>query len=339
MRNHLRVTQIRGSVPDRRSAVHPQGRHRGRVGTLQDLCGQEGVTNLLVGKSLQAQAETTARRDGSAEEDRALPAGSAERPDGRDDWAIVARNLRPGNGCLPQFVVRYGEIVGIGGVEGAGGIELMEALAGLREWTADESRGHGRDDCPPTPVRAVRDGIIFLPPDRKEEGIFFDATITENMAVGEDIAARCLWGSVWWGRAVGLYRELQRRLLIKAQNEVQPCGRLSGGNQQKALFGRAIASDARVWLLAEPTRGIDVGARVEIYRLMREEAVKGKAIVVRSIDPGELSAVCDRCYVLSPSGRVTELHGADVTSEGIYAACYDRDDLMLAAAERYEAAS
>lgn len=298
------------------------------AGTAQELGGAEGVTNLLVGKAIGAQGRAVAMAE------PVFPQKSMEKGDDVTNAAIHVRNLRSGNSFLPEFTVRYGEIVGIGGVEGSGGIELMEALAGLREWSADESLVHGRDGCPPTPVDAVRDGIIFLPPDRKEEGIFFDTTVAENIAMGEDIAARHLWGTVWWRRAVELYQDMRERLLIKVQSAVQPCGRLSGGNQQKALFGRAIVSNARVWLLAEPTRGIDVGARAEIYRLMRDETAQGKAIVVRSIDPAELCAVCDRCYVLSPTGRVTELRGPEVTSEEIYAASYDRDDLMLAVAER-----
>lgn len=314
------------------------------AGTVEQLGGHNGVAKLLIGRTLELErmaavelTEGTAPDSGSphsfgwtvgypCSREHNAPSNGASVLAGERTAAIELKGFTAGHLHVPSFIARYGEIVGIGGVEGSGGTELMEALAGLRECGFREGRIGKLSQPYRSPATAAQDGIIFLPPERKEEGIFFDAAVAENVAMGTDISNQKLLANIWWRDAVCLYDDMATRLSIKAQNEMQPCGRLSGGNQQKALFGRAIASGADIWLLAEPTRGIDVGARAEIYRLMREEAAKGKSIIVRSIDPAELSAVCSRCYVLSSTGTLTELSGDDVTSEQIYAACYRETD-------------
>jgi ABC-type sugar transport system ATPase subunit len=197
----------------------------------------------------------------------------------------------------------------------------MRILFGI----ADRRSGEVLLDGHPVNLRdatqALSQGIFMLPEDRKVEGIFPDLDVLENLVIarprpGESRLRRTfIDGSAEAER----YERIRELLAVRAHSPGQLIATLSGGNQQKVLLGRALVSEARILLLNEPTRGVDVGTKAEIHELIRRLAADGHAIVVSSSDVPELHVVSDRCLVLS-AGRVSGLlEGAQLTEDAILA--------------------
>lgn len=213
------------------------------------------------------------------------------------------------------FTVGAGEIVGLAGVEGNGQRDALRALAGI-ESSRGEVRVHGAPASVRDPRAAQASGIVYLPGDRHEEGLFLDLSVRENTSL-------LSLGSVASGPVVRSARERATvahqiaDLQIKTPSEDTPVGSLSGGNQQKVLFARSTLKEPTVLLADEPTRGVDAGARVEIYRVMRGVAQEGSCVVVVSSDALELQGLCDRVHVFSRGQIVRTLEGDDVTEENI----------------------
>ena len=211
--------------------------------------------------------------------------------------------------------VREGEILGVAGVAGNGQRELVRALAGL-----GTSHGtvtvNGRQVSLANPRRAQRDGIFFVSADRQREGLFPALSVREN-AVASSLQQFTSFGFVGGGREDAAVAEQERELAIKAASPEADIGSLSGGNQQKVVFARAMLGRPKVLVCDEPTQGVDVGARVEIYRLLRELAADGCAIVVCSSDALELEGLCDRVMIMSRGQVVGALEANDVSEETI----------------------
>jgi len=215
-----------------------------------------------------------------------------------------------------SLTVSAGEIVGLAGIVGNGQSEFIRALAGLGHATGRaELRGTqlrlGRPD-------AILDaGVVYLSADRLNEGLFGTLSVRENATVSA-LGQFSHWGVVRQ-RAEARAAERQRRdLSIKAPSMDANVLSLSGGNQQKVLLARALLNHPAELLLAEePTQGVDVGARAEIYRILREVADSGTAVVIVSADIRELEGLCDRVLVFSSGHVVTELRGEQVTEDAI----------------------
>jgi ribose transport system ATP-binding protein len=211
--------------------------------------------------------------------------------------------------------VRRGEIVGLAGVEGNGQRELLRALAGV-----ERSRGtatlEGRRIALSDPGRAQEEGIVYLPGDRHAEGLFLDLSVRENASIlvlGR-LARR---GVVQPDVERQTVAEQIQALAIKTPSADTPVESLSGGNQQKVLFARSILGDPTVFLAEEPSRGVDAGARLELYRVLRGLADEGRGVVVLSSDALELQGLCDRVLVLSRGRIVRSLGGDEVTEANI----------------------
>jgi ribose transport system ATP-binding protein len=225
-----------------------------------------------------------------------------------------------------SFEVRGGEILGIAGLIGAGRTELLRLIYG-----ADRAdRGEIWLGSPLRPVRlaspedAVRAGVALITEDRKGEGLLLPQPVAANVALGNmaTITRRSPLGR--WISA-GAERALATRhiaaLRVRCSGPAQPVGELSGGNQQKVVLARWLERDRPVMLFDEPTRGIDIGAKFEIYQLLGELARRGKAQVIVSSDLRELMLVCDRIAVMS-AGRLVKIFARGTWSQ----------DAMLAAA-------
>jgi ribose transport system ATP-binding protein len=222
------------------------------------------------------------------------------------------------------FEVREGEIFGVSGLIGAGRTELMRLIYGA------DAADHGTVAVgrPPKPVRidspaaAVRHGIALITEDRKGEGLLLPLSIAANVSLGNmDQVAR--WGVVEGRREHALARRQMDALRVRASGPAQIVGELSGGNQQKVVIGRWLAREADVLLFDEPTRGIDVGAKFDIYMLLGALAREGRAIVVVSSDLRELMLICDRIGVMS-AGRMTGLFDRDEwTQDALLAAAFE----------------
>ncbi|MBU9467484.1 sugar ABC transporter ATP-binding protein [Burkholderia multivorans] len=219
--------------------------------------------------------------------------------------------------------VRAGEIFGISGLIGAGRTELLRLIYGAD--TPDAGTiAVGQPPRPVairSPVDAVQLGIALITEDRKGEGLLLSQSVTANVSLGQlDRLARA--GVVDTARETALAERQIDALRIRAHGAAQPVGELSGGNQQKVVIGRWLARDMGVLLFDEPTRGIDVGAKFEIYTLMGALAREGRALVVVSSDLRELMLICDRIGVMS-AGRMTAVFERDHwTQDALLAAAF-----------------
>ena len=227
--------------------------------------------------------------------------------------------------CRPKLAgvdlsLRRGEVLGIAGLLGSGRTELLHAIAGLAPIEAGTVTLNGRDLAGQSYARRVRAGLGFTPESRKEDGIVPLLGVDENI-VAADFGKVTRLGVVSRRRMQAAAAEVIARIGIKTARAGTPIGTLSGGNQQKAVIGRWIHAGSQILLFDEPTRGVDVEAKAQIYRIVRQLAGAGKSIVFVSSEVEELPNVCDRVLVLK-GGRFVEAFAApDIRTEALMAAC------------------
>ncbi|ALE58728.1 sugar ABC transporter ATP-binding protein [Paraburkholderia sp. SIMBA_055] len=215
-----------------------------------------------------------------------------------------------------SFKVRAGEIVGIAGIAGAGRTELLKTIFGALPATAGEIRVKGRKISNHSPTEGVRHGLVYTSEDRKLEGLVLDASIEENIALSS-LKALATGGFVSRARKRKLARDASTRFNVRSSSVLQVTGTLSGGNQQKVILGRATATEPAVIMLDEPTRGIDVGAKTEIYAHMVSMARAGAAVVMVSSELPELLGMSDRVLVMYRGSIVTEIARDNAHSEAV----------------------
>ncbi|CUX53806.1 sugar ABC transporter ATP-binding protein [Agrobacterium deltaense] len=219
-----------------------------------------------------------------------------------------------------EFAVRKGEIIGLAGLEGQGQREIMRAVVGVEPAKAISVRRRGSDDrmsevdVSSGVASAISAGIGFIPEDRKQEGLFLRLPIYDNIALGKQLNRNM--ASVAW-RSASKVREIIRSLRVAAADPGAPVGKLSGGNQQKVLLGRWLLSGVDILVIEEPTRGVDVGAKAEIYRLLRDFSDQGGAVIVSSREHAELIGLCDNILVVHDKQVVGQMPAADATEESI----------------------
>ena len=236
---------------------------------------------------------------------------------------LTVRELQvPGVAEPFTFNVKRGEVLGLAGLVGSGRTELTRALFGDRMGVRGSVTVDGKDVRLRSPREAIANGIFMLSEDRKSEGILPHLDVTENSLISRDrsdlafLRRRLPIAKSEYQEFSGLRKDMR----IRVPNSRQLIGNLSGGNQQKVLLGRALLSGCSVLLLNEPTRGVDVGAKVDIYQLIKQLAERGVAVVVSSSDAPELAAITDRCLVFFAGRQVAELHDSDVTEDNIVSA-------------------
>ncbi|MFC7531815.1 sugar ABC transporter ATP-binding protein [Actinoplanes sp. GCM10030250] len=217
-----------------------------------------------------------------------------------------------------SFEVGPGEVVGLGGLLGAGRSETIKAIAGAYPLDSGEIEVDGKSLGRPTTVKAVRAGIAVQPEDRKAEGIIPGLSVRDNIALAI-LPRMSRLGLVSDARIDKVVKIYMDRLRIKASSPDQRVGDLSGGNQQKVLLARLLATGPKVLLLDEPTRGIDVGAKAEVQALIDELAAEGLGVVLVSSDAEELVEGSDRVVVLRDGAVVGVLSGDRVTTEELLA--------------------
>jgi L-arabinose transport system ATP-binding protein len=218
---------------------------------------------------------------------------------------LQVQELRAAKKDAPlSFSVRRGEILGFFGLVGAGRTELMRLLYGADARAGGSVTLDGAAVPPRGPSGAIKAGIVLCPEDRKEQGILADASVAENINISS--RRHDLIGGLFLrhGREAERADEMIRRLRIKTPNRQQEIRLLSGGNQQKAILARWLSDPAlKVLILDEPTRGIDVGARNDIYRIIYEVAERGCCVIVVSSDLPEVLGIADRLVVMR-EGRI-----------------------------------
>ena len=212
--------------------------------------------------------------------------------------------------------LRHGEILGLAGLVGSGRTELARAIFGIDRILAGEIMLEGAPFRPRLASDAVRRGIFLAPEDRKASGLLLDFPIAQNISL-PNMAAHASAFMVARAREKQTAEEQRVNLGIKAPGVSVRTGSLSGGNQQKVVLGKWLAMNPAVMMLDEPTRGIDVGAKAEIYRLMRQLADSGVALLMISSDMEEVIGVSDRVAVMHEGGIAGVLERHEVTEENV----------------------
>jgi ribose transport system ATP-binding protein len=212
--------------------------------------------------------------------------------------------------------VRAGEIVGVAGLVGAGRTEIARAIFGVDRADAGTIRVAGRDAVIRTPRDAIRAGLGFVTENRKEQGLFLILAVRENVTAA-GLARLARWDFIRFAAERELVGSLITQLRIRTPSEEQEVRFLSGGNQQKVVLARWLALRPKVLLLDEPTRGIDVGAKAEIYALMGDLARQGIGILMISSELPEILGMSDRVLVVRGGTIAGELARADATQESI----------------------
>lgn len=230
------------------------------------------------------------------------------------DVLLESRNLCTYHVRDITLTVRAGEVVGLGGLMGAGRTEVARALAGIDKLTAGQLEFRGHPISFRSPREAMNHGIAFVTEDRKTQGLLLPFSVRENMAL-PTLASRSHAGLVARSAERLFVDELVQRLGIKVRSIEQPVASLSGGNQQKVVIGKWLGRAPALFILDEPTRGVDVGAKFEIYGLINEMKTRGKGILIISSDLPELLGLCDRVYVMHERTIVGHLQDDGMTQE------------------------
>ena len=267
-------------------------------GEAQDFSTEELVA-AMVGQELKEEFATLQESEGTAK-----PAVEV-RPVLQAEGIVI-----PGHVDGLDIEVERGEMVTLFGRLGCGAVEFAEALFGLHPITSGSLTINSFEGQPRSPADAIRRGVGLVPVDRKTQGILQGLTLSENLAVAT-WSQQPLIAPLLPRRVAGTYERWRQTLNIVAkQGAVQTIETLSGGNQQKVVLGRWLEYRSQLLVLAEPTRGVDVGARAEIYRVLRELASDGVGLLIVSSDMDEVLRISDRVIVLS-RGRVTRRFDRD----------------------------
>lgn len=236
-----------------------------------------------------------------------------------EDWSVY-HPLHPDRQVVKNvgLEVRRGEVVGIAGLMGAGRTEFAMSLFG-RSWghrISGRARLDGEDVDLSTVPRAIAAGLAYVTEDRKQLGLLLGDDVRKNITLAslEKVAPRRVIDEV---RELRLASDYRNRMRIRCRDVYQETGTLSGGNQQKVVLSKWLLTDPRVLILDEPTRGIDVGAKYEIYCIINELAEAGRGVIVISSELPELLGICDRICVMDDGAFVGEFTAGEATQEKI----------------------
>lgn len=254
--------------------------------------------------------------------DAVFPARSSERPAARAP-ALRVSNLAGPRTVDVSFDVQPGEIFGIAGLAGSGRSEIVRLLAGAQRRRSGIVEVDGVEIDPTNVKQGQRAGVALLPQERRAEGILPDSI--ERNANVTTIDRHTRAKVVVDGAAATRHaEELSDLLAVRRRTMQQPILTLSGGNQQKVVLAKYLALAPRVLLLDEPTRGVDVGTKSEIYHLIRKQAANGTAVVVVSSELPELLGWCDRITVMSEGRQISTVDAESSTEHELLQACYGR---------------
>ena len=278
-----------------RVTILRDGVHQGTFPVTSDL-SEANLVSLMIGRDVESEFPPK-------------PAASKGRP------VLEVNNLSGTGFSGISLIARTGEILGFAGAEGNGQREALRAIGGLEDSTGEMKCLGGVADII-SPRTAMGSGIAFLSADRSGEAIFPDLAVQKNMVLTQ-------LGKFMRGALLSSHKEresakeMRTSFGVVAASLDVPVAGLSGGNQQKSVLARSFRSGAKAILIDEPTQGVDAGARLEIYKAIRENIRSDGACIVNSSDAQELAGICDRVLVFSRGRIVRELTGDDVTEENI----------------------
>ncbi len=224
-----------------------------------------------------------------------------------------------------SFSLRRGEILGFYGLVGAGRSECMHALFGITRPSAGTLTIDNKTVVPTSPADAIAHGLVYVPEDRGGQGAITALPIVDNIALAS-LPSTSHKGFVRMAREYALAREYTQRLELKAAALDQNVGELSGGNQQKVVIAKWLATRPTVIILDEPTKGIDIGSKAAVHTFMRELAAQGLAVILVSSEIPEIMGMSDRVIVMREGRRVAEVSGDAVTPEALVRAAAGIDE-------------
>jgi len=253
----------------------------------------------------------------------AAPIPVATRPAGA--VVLSLRDLRRGRAVRGvSFDLREGEVLALAGLVGAGRTETVRMIFGADQPEGGELRLRGRKFQPRSPAEAVKAGVALVPEERRAQGLVLGLSVALNANLASLGGASPLLGLPLFSPAMAERRgrAISERLRIKHPGLRSPVNALSGGNQQKVVIGKWLLNDPKLLILDEPSRGVDVGARTEIHRIIRELNDSGVAVLLVSSDIEELPGLCDRVLVMVEGRIAGELQGPAITRDAILHLCY-----------------
>jgi len=278
-------------------------RDGGYVGTLSgDEIKPESIVRMMVGRDLSSFYKKEHRP------------GTVNRPVLEVTDLGDGRRVKRGT-----FTLHAGEVLGLAGLVGAGRTELARLIYGAEPRTTGTVKLEGKEVNYPTPAEAINGGVVYLTEDRKALGLFLDMTCGDNINLG--VIGRDAKFGGWLDRARARLRSLAaiRAMNIRVPGPDMPVGALSGGNQQKVLLSRLLETQPKVLILDEPTRGVDIGAKSEIYRIIDDLAQTGAAVLVISSELPEVVGIADRVVVMREGETRGEVVGLAITEQSIMA--------------------
>jgi ribose transport system ATP-binding protein len=223
-----------------------------------------------------------------------------------------------------DLTVRAGEIVGLGGLDGQGQSEFFLALFGVLRGVTGETKVGGQRSAPASPREAKQAGSALVPEDRKTDGLMLPMSVRDNLSLAA-LERFSRAGAIVVAEEMQAVGDMVRRLSIKAPELAEPVGTLSGGNQQKVVIAKWLMNQPRLVLLCDPTRGIDVGTKQEMYMLLRRLADEGAAVLLYSTDPAELIGCCDRVAVFFDGSIVRWLGGDSLNERSLVSSAFNLD--------------
>lgn len=220
--------------------------------------------------------------------------------------------------------VRSGEILGIGGLVGSGRTELLELIFGVNSLTAGKMFLDGEEYEPVSPRQAIEKGVVLVPEERRKQGLVLNRSIYENISLMSLNSLAC-GGFLRHGALKTAAEDAGRIVRLKTPDYASSTGTLSGGNQQKVVFAKTILNPPKLLLLDEPSKGVDVGARFEIYSIIRELAARGAAVIVVSSDFNEILGLADRILFIKEGKQVFLKDNINIDQEHYLNYCYGRE--------------
>ncbi|MBB5189668.1 D-allose transport system ATP-binding protein [Silvimonas terrae] len=248
------------------------------------------------------------------------------RPDGarvdQDQVVFAVEHLSSRDGRVKDvsFELHKGEILGFAGLIGSGRSELMEVIFGARARSAGQIELNGKVVSIPSPYHAVKAGLAFVTEDRRNTGFFHNFSIAENISIlpfVKNTRHQVSLERLDFAEEKAFGAQYKDKLRIRCSSPQQNITELSGGNQQKAIIAKWLAAESDLFIFDEPTRGIDIGAKTEIYQIMRQLADAGKGILMVSSELPELLSVCDRIAVYKEGSIAAVLPNSEATEENI----------------------
>ncbi|MDY6826594.1 MAG: sugar ABC transporter ATP-binding protein [Bacillota bacterium] len=244
---------------------------------------------------------------------RDLKAYFPERTSKVEQYALQAEHIQAGTAVKDiSFNVREGEVLGLSGLVGAGRTEAMRAILGVDKLDGGKVTLYGKEVKIKSPEHALRLGIGFLPEDRKVQGVLLHLPIIYNITISS-LKEFCTFSWIRKKEEYDFASRYARDMNIKTGNIYNPVASLSGGNQQKVAISKMLASNCNVLILDEPTRGVDVGAKIEIFKIINSLVEKKHAVILISSEMTEIIGLCDRAIVIREGRSVAELQKSELT--------------------------